>query len=1517
MTEIDIASSSCMMQTPGGGVSSSSSSSSSIPMAAATAAATGTSSSATTMGGDGGGRAVSESVGSLLSSLRHRLTRSSNNLINQPDETTTRNSNSPNAETATTRTASLSSVTSPTGRSTAATSGVATSASTSTTTRLFMARLESAELAHANHIPLGLLPQEMERRSQRSIIGNSTHNSDKSLSSSSSLPYIPGAAPATAVAAATIVPPLGRPKRGDSFDSNLPGATRDDDNDDDTESIWSTSSAGRRRRTSILMASRNRDEVLQRPAVDRQLHSLGGFEAVLLPTLSEDVVSAERHMDSPINASLQEQQQPERFQLRDDKLDPMDIDGQQHTGDDNMTLLLTEKRRDRSEDSSRYISFMEKNQTALEEPTEEEEQQQQPMAPSSNTVVYSWGTDGTHSLHDTVTTRTKAVDSKIVEGRVTRHTLLQVSIGPRHTAAVTTTGQVLICGNNSQAQVDPASRCCAGGDDEDASGSSTGNTITIPKPRLLEFPSSMTRITQVSCGRSHTAAITTGGTVLTWGDNAFGQLGHRRNKKTTGTAGDGNGNYYYAAAIPTMMVGVIRAAQVSCGFDFTAVLTTRMQLWICGTEEVVTWTNEIDNSNNENNNTATPEPPLPATVPSLEGLPLVKVVAGARHVLVLTAFGTAYAWGANEEGCCSRAFPKTIHTPVPIVFTADNMDTDGDDVVEQGRGGGPHDKPEHSDILSPFPHWNRKSPNEPLLLDPNVAIDDAACGEAFTLFLTKRGQVYVCGSNGQGQLGLEAPSVLTTTLLPTTNHGSNNITAVAAGQFHSLLLDDNGDVWSMGLHQKPHLSLENQGIQKIFAGGLESVAIAPAMHPAGSKIRNRIQREFSLRKESDDGVEVMLTDREESGDAGSSAYGDMFVVERLMAQQDKGQLMKQINDFFSTPTIWNSCFLDPSECDDLYQQLLSRRTENGGDGDEHISTTVAISKAMQQAMLQGLENLRSTSARLLYPESVRFLLLFLQCPLFVDNKIGGDGGQDPYEFDVRGDLALSLCETFLSLPFEGYKAIQQWSASAYGPMYFSKFLLRPLIGMLERGLVDGGGAKSRAVPGIVTLLRWFHGVRERNPSLASPTDFHSDAIADMNPETLYEDLKKWKDGGKRTGTYFLSAHPFLLSPRTKRTLLMIENQVEMLKAATSNLSWDRVQHHFVFDPYFVLAVDRHNLVPQTLQRISAASHLELRKSLKIVFKGEDAVDAGGVTKEFFHLLSNQLFDMNTGMWSSQYGESITWFNGDCTWNDDGYYLVGVLTGLAVYNDVILDVNYPRAVFRKLLGYTLGIEDMVDEETKKGMQQLLAFDGDDVEDVFCLSFEHTWMDLGMERRVELKPGGAEIPVTSDNKEEYVMLYVKWLLVDSIKAQYDNFERGVMQVLESSSLDLLEPDELELLLVGTPELDIDAWQNNASYEGFEADSPVIQNFWKFVRQADRETKLLLLKFTTGASRAPIGGLGVMPFKIQRAGQDSMQLSTSHTCFNILILRKFSSVLVVGDFLFVCGFDCVCLCWLLSSI
>lgn len=494
-----------------------------------------------------------------------------------------------------------------------------------------------------------------------------------------------------------------------------------------------------------------------------------------------------------------------------------------------------------------------------------------------------------------------------------------------------------------------------------------------------------------------------------------------------------------------------------------------------------------------------------------------------------------------------------------------------------------------------------------------------------------------------------------------------------------------------------------------------------------------------------------------------------------------------------------------------------------------------------------------------------------------------------------------LCETIVSLPFEGYRHLIAWATCLYSPDQYSSILIRPLLCHLDV-ILGASGSDWRfrhQLPVIIAVLKWFHEASEQSvPQIVAPEAFYSEAVSDLPTEAMYEDLSRWKEANtlQRSQQFFLSAHPFLLSATGKRNLLQVENQLQMVQAATATLSYDAQQRGFVFDPYWVLAIDRKHMLQQTLQKVDKAAPGDLRKQLKVVFKGEDGVDAGGVTKEFFQLLVAQLFDVSTGMWVDMGpNNTLHWFNPSCTWNQDGYNLVGILLGLALYNGVLLEVDFPVAVWRKLLRQPLGLEDMVDKETSRGLQQLLDYDGNDVEDIFCLMFEHTQRDaFGNEKPVELKPGGRDIPVTSDNKEEYVLLYVQWLLVDSIKEQYNAFEAGFLLVMESSSImHVLRPDELELLVVGSRELDFSGLEKATEYEGgYDADSPCVVNFWKFVGAASNETNTMLLKFATGSSRAPIGGLSNMSFTIQRGDPEGRQLPSSHTCFNTFILPDYGN-------------------------
>ncbi|CAM6124002.1 unnamed protein product [Calypogeia fissa] len=193
---------------------------------------------------------------------------------------------------------------------------------------------------------------------------------------------------------------------------------------------------------------------------------------------------------------------------------------------------------------------------------------------------------------------------------------------------------------------------------------------------------------------------------------------------------------------------------------------------------------------------------------------------------------------------------------------------------------------------------------------------------------------------------------------------------------------------------------------------------------------------------------------------------------------------------------------------------------------------------------------------------------------------------------------------------------------------------------------------------------------------------------------------------------------------------------------------------------------------------------------------------------------------------------------------------------------------------------------------RSFQKLLEFDGD-VATTFSLTFEVEYEYFGEIRTHELEPRGAEIMVTNENRRRYVDLYVKYLLEDSIDKQFKAFLSGFMLVCAGPALSLFRHEELELLICGLPHFDFDALERVTVYQGgYTKDSKVVRWFWELVRAMPLEEKKRLLFFATGNDRAPIGGLACLKFIIQKNGDDTDRLPTAHTCFNVFMLPEYGS-------------------------
>lgn len=148
------------------------------------------------------------------------------------------------------------------------------------------------------------------------------------------------------------------------------------------------------------------------------------------------------------------------------------------------------------------------------------------------------------------------------------------------------------------------------------------------------------------------------------------------------------------------------------------------------------------------------------------------------------------------------------------------------------------------------------------------------------------------------------------------------------------------------------------------------------------------------------------------------------------------------------------------------------------------------------------------------------------------------------------------------------------------------------------------------------------------------------------------------------------------------------------------------------------------------------------------------------------------------------------------------------------------------------------------------------------------------------------------VTNKNREQYVEDYVFWLTDKAIRPQYEAFARGFYICLDRRAVSIFNPESLKGLVEGIQEIDVDALQENARYEGgYSAGHGLIKHFWNVVRQFPPAQLRQLLEFVTASDRIPINGVSSIQFVIQRNGvEDEVSVKGTPSSYFFFDSRAF---------------------------
>lgn len=934
------------------------------------------------------------------------------------------------------------------------------------------------------------------------------------------------------------------------------------------------------------------------------------------------------------------------------------------------------------------------------------------------------------------------------------------------------------------------------------------------------------KIAGVSCGQTYSLAVNEQGQVFAWGSGDGGQLG-------LGTTEE-------AVRVPRLIKKLCehRISQVMCGNQHCIALSKDGQVFVWGGNS----SGQLGLGKGE------PSSLSPQPLKSLGGIPLAQISAGGNHSFALSLSGAVFGWGKNNSGQLGLNDEQDRAVPCHVKFLRSQK------VVYISCG------EEHTSALTKegglftFGNGSRgqlghdSTHNEPLprrvMELMGTEVSQIACGRYHTLaFVPSTGLLYAFGCNAQGQLG--------------TGLRGNSKSPLPVRNIQPLGIGN------------AHARAERYTISKIHSGGDQCFLLLSnkegICHPEDFRIMNTTKSIAQISSESLDSWRLKLHDSSES-----NITNDIIVL-------------------LSSTACWNASFLDQSDDGHF-------KTNPKVPGIDFNAVKLLFETLMKPAFSRLLDQATKSFENMLIPqlpcsppdvEAMRIYLILSECPAFQDSK-------------NYISLTIPLAMAILRLDANPSKVLDNWW-SLVDREVFSRLV--EMYKSIVVFLLAGGRALLMPVflesyiSAALRLLEKLHKVNQK----AHRVEYNHFYISDISSLVdIQEDYLKWflrkTDLKVRyppvQGSVTLCAYPFILNAQAKTTVLQTDAELQMQMAVSgANL-------HNVFmlltmepllarNPFLVLHVRRDHLVSDALRELTIYNDIDLKKPLKVIFDGEEAVDAGGVTKEFFLLLLKELMDPIYGMFTQYSDSNLLWFSDKCFVEHNWFHLIGIICGLAIYNSTVVDLHFPLVLYKKLLNVPPILDDLKELSPTEGrsLQQLLDFEGD-VEDTFCLNFAITREYYGITEVKELVQGGKTIAVDKTNRKEFVQAYLQYVFTDSVQELYSAFSSGFLKVCGGEILSLFQPSELMAMVVGNNNYNWEEMEKNATYKGeFSASHPTVKMFWEVFHEFPLEKKKQFLLFLTGSDRIPIHGMASLRIVIQSTAAEEHYLPVAHTCYNML--------------------------------
>ncbi|XP_025061346.1 probable E3 ubiquitin-protein ligase HERC4 isoform X3 [Alligator sinensis] len=994
----------------------------------------------------------------------------------------------------------------------------------------------------------------------------------------------------------------------------------------------------------------------------------------------------------------------------------------------------------------------------------------------------------------------------------------------------------------------------------------------VLEPRKSDFFLNK-KVRDVGCGLRHTVFVLDDGTVYTCGCNDLGQLGHEKARKRPEHVG----------ALDAQNI-----VSVSCGEAHTLALNdkgqvyawglaTEGQLGLPGTEECIR---------------------VPRNIKSLSEIQIVQVACGYCHSLALSKGSEVFSWGQNKYGQLGLGYefkkqtsPQLIKSLLGIPFA-------------QIAAGGAHSFV--LTLSGAIFGWGRNKFGQLGLNDENdryvptllkslrsQKIVHICCGEDHTAALTKEGGVFTFGAGGYGQLGHNSTSHEINPRKVFELMGSI-VTQIACGRQHTAaFVPSSGRIYSFGLGGNGQLGTGTTSNRKspfTVKGNWLSYSEASNPPTTDNEQYYCVKRIFSGGDQSFahyfNPQNMVLPDDFRYPDSSKQIWNvnEAFIQRLLTCSSGRlpVEIANEIDGTFSSAGCLNGSFLAVSN-DDHY------RTSTRFSGVDMNAARLLFHKLIQpdhphisQQVAASLEKnlIPKLTSSLPDVEALRLYLTLPECPLMSDVN----------NFTT---LALPFGAAVINLEKAPLKVLENWWSVLEPPLFLKivelyKDVVVHLLKLYKIGIpTSERRIFSSFLHTAFKVLEILHKHRQHLchgtpenvlPSLwlrtsvldvqnrSSPEDILHPQVNERGQIIQYDkfyiheiedlidirnDYINWVQhqayGMLAEIPVTICTYPFVFDAQAKTTLLqtdaVLQMQMAVDQAHRQNFSSLFLPVYESVNPCLILMVRRDNIVGDAVEVLRKTKNLDYKKPLKVIFVGEEAVDAGGVRKEFFLLIMRELLDPKYGMFRYYEESRLIWFSDKTFEDSDLFHLIGVVCGLAIYNFTIIDLHFPLALYKKLLNKKPSLDDLKElmPDVGRSMQQLLDYPEDDIEETFCLNFTITVENFGTTEIKELVPNGADIPVVKQNRQEFVDSYVDYIFNKSVASLFNAFHSGFHKVCGGKVLQLFQPSELQAMVIGNTNYDWKELEKNTEYKGeYWADHPTVKLFWEVFHELSLEKK-----------------------------------------------------------------------------